>query len=779
MQVKLNWTVNDGPVQSEVRSLGLLPIMVGSSKCNLEGKSPAELVSKHEDPEEFGGYFVSNGIERLIRLLIVPRRNYPIAIIRPSFTNRGPTFTTFGVQMRCVRNDQTSQTVTLHYCTDGAIHFRFSYRKSEYMVPVLLVLRALCQTSDRELFEKITMGDYENTFLTDRVEMLLRSFRRYSMYTRDECLTYLGSKFAVMLDSAENVTQREAGIEFLQKVVMVHLEDFKSKFDVLIFNIQKLYALVSGDYGADNPDSLQFQETLLPGHLYLSIIKEKMVDWLAAIKGQIYTEIRLGKSKVDFQDKKFISKVLQRTSNSSDIGKKMEYFLATGNLVSNTGLDLQQTSGYTIIAEKLNFYRYVAHYRSIHRGSFFAELKTTTVRKLLPESWGFLCPVHTPDGSPCGLLNHLTHTCKIINSKVDVSAIPSLVASLGAYQMIGSVPIYSKRAISSSSSAEDIISGRKEETVTIQLDGRVIGWASAQRAQTIAKILREWKIKGMHNVPLELEIGYVPPSNGGQYPGLYLFSSPARMIRAVRHLTTNQKDMVGPFEQVYMDIACMPEDIIPGVTTHQEYNPTDMLSVVASLTPFSDFNQSPRNMYQCQMGKQAMGTPTQNFPHRTDNKMYRLQTGQTPIVRPSAHDKYGLDNYPNGMNAVVCVISYTGYDMEDASIISKFSHERGYGYGTIYKGEWVDLGERRRKGEPITHYFGFFADGSDRPGLSPSAMDKAMQFLDLDGLPLVGNRIKQGDPLYAYVDDVSGQVTIVKYKGSEEAVIDQVRLLGT
>ena len=85
---------------------------------------------------------------------------------------------------------------------------------------------------------------------------------------------------------------------------------------------------------------------------------------------------------------RYIKKVLGRTN--FDIGSRMSNFLATGNLVSPTGLDLQQASGFTIVAEKLNWQRYISHLRSIHRGAFFAELKTTTVRKLLPEAWGTL-----------------------------------------------------------------------------------------------------------------------------------------------------------------------------------------------------------------------------------------------------------------------------------------------------------------------------------------------------------------------------------------------------
>lgn len=59
------------------------------------------------------------------------------------------------------------------------------------------------------------------------------------------------------------------------------------------------------------------------------------------------------------------------------------------------------------------------------------------------------------------------------------------------------------------------------------------------------------------------------------------------------------------------------------------------------------------------MGKQTMGTPLHALAHRADNKLYRIQTPQVPIVRPEAHAFYGIDNYPLGTNAVVAVISYT------------------------------------------------------------------------------------------------------------------------
>ena len=110
------------------------------------------------------------------------------------------------------------------------------------------------------------------------------------------------------------------------------------------------------------------------------------------------------------------------------------------------------------------------------------------------------------------------------------------------------------------------------------------------------------------------------------------------MIRPVWHRSLDKEEILGPMEQVFLDIACTDREIMESKETHAapshvEIEPTNMLSAIASLTPFGDFNQSPRNMYQCQMGKQTMGTPAHSLPYRTDNKMYRIQTPHAHIVQ--------------------------------------------------------------------------------------------------------------------------------------------------
>lgn len=112
-----------------------------------------------------------------------------------------------------------------------------------------------------------------------------------------------------------------------------------------------------------------------------------------------------------------------------------------------SGLGMLQSSGLCVVADKLNFIRYLSHFRCVHRGAAFAKMRTTAVRKLLPESWGFLCPVHTPDGAPCGLMNHLTVHCEIVAPVHPTTTLPALLCSLGNQRgHIFSIFLFLKRA---------------------------------------------------------------------------------------------------------------------------------------------------------------------------------------------------------------------------------------------------------------------------------------------------------------------------------------------
>jgi DNA-directed RNA polymerase I subunit RPA2 len=382
-------------------------------------------------------------------------------------------------------------------------------------------------------------------------------------------------------------------------------------------------------------------------------------------------------------------------------------------------------------------------------------------------------------------LNHFAHKCRITTTVSDTSAVRPALASLGVVS-----PAANPRPASA--------------TYCIQLDGCIVGWCSPKQAQVVAETLRYWKVEGTHDIPVDLEIGYVPETHGGQFPGLFLFSQQARMIRPVKYLPLEKEDFVGPFEQPFMSIAVRDSEIVAGESSHVEFDPTNILSIVANMTPFSDFNQSPRNMYQCQMSKQTMGTPGTAIRHRTDNKSYRLQTGQTPVVRSPLYNEYGLDNFPNGMNAIVAVISYTGYDMDDAMIMNKSAHERGFGHGTVYKTEQIgwDSG-KSRGGKKSEFIFGFQQPEAvtqliqgilAKPNKWPEderrkafralgVREEWLMHLDEDGLPIVGKKVKKGDAVAVYHEpphdpEQPVEHKVFTYKGDEDAYIEEVRLLG-
>ena len=766
------YRVNNGHEEkiSLGRRLGSIPIMVSSKSCHLEGMSTTELISLGEEPMEAGGYFIVNGNEKLVRLLIVPRSNYPLAVERSSYSKRGKHFTPFAIQMRSMRQDMSSQTTTLHYTSTGNMIICLSVRKQQYFIPLGIMLRALYDSSDAELYSILIGSMVHDAFIVERAELILREGpRNCEVYTKIQCLKYLGKVFRIMYDAYNDDDELDTAHRMLSDHFLVHSHLHSEKFNSLVIMTHKLFEFVRGNIVGDNPDALSNQQLLLPGHLMCMKLKEDLEEWLRKFLQLMEKDALRSPDSNQFLDSAYLRRIIQK--NPVDITKRMEYFLATGNLKSVSGLDQMQVAGFTVLAEKLNFLRFLSHFNSVHRGAYFTTMKTTTVRKLLPESWGFICPVHTPDGAPCGLLLHLSRSCRVSMFRVhDTESRETIINYLSSLGL---------RKIS------------VHRSTPVILDGVVIGYFKDSEAENCVNSLR--KLKMSSAVPLELEIAYVHRYIRtaieeqrsfrtklivkSSFSGLFLFNCPGRFMRPVQMLRSSNPyenecrsiELIGSLEQCYLDILlCEPSNLKSRMLCHFEISSSEVFSIAALLTPYSEYNQSPRNIYQCQMGKQTMGTPMLSLPLRVDNKIYRIQSPQSPIVRCAAYDSFGMDAYAMGTNSIVAVISHTGYDMEDAMIINKSSVERGLYHGSVYVSKVIDLGPSEN-----SLHFGF------QNSNVLVRTDSSHSTLDVDGFPPIGQRIRPGGPLYCYYNAHSKSYKTEYLKGHETGFVEEIHILGS
>lgn len=713
--------------------------MIRSLACNLAALSPKQMVERSEHESDWGGYFVVKGNEKLIRMLLMTRRNYPIALKRSTWSNRGKFFTEYGILVRTVSLDHSSTNNVLHFLNNGTAKFMFSNRKLLSYLPVILILKSLVDYSDEQIFKDLMAGYEDDFYYNSCVRNMMQELCKENILTHHDCKNFIGQVFKPRFDKlASWCTNVEVCDHLIKNAILIHLNTPEEKYRLLVFMTQKLFQLAQGKCKPESADSVMMQELLLGGHLYQKIFKEFLENWM--------TNLKLNLNKKLSNDSSYQIKpddIKNAGKYSGNLLRTMEHFLATGNLISKTGLGLMQNSGLVIVAENINRMRYMSHFRAVHRGSYFVEMRTTEARQLLPDAWGFICPVHTPDGSPCGLLNHMTVNCSASKDIFNSFPLKDISSHLVNYGM------------------EPIDSGtlnNLSKYYTVLLEGNVVGYVKDEKIQNFADTLRGLKIEGK-KLPEEMEIVLVPKKSLGQYPGLFLFYGSARMMRPVLNLKFNRIEKIGTFEQVYLEIAITKEEMYPGVTTHLELSKLAFLSNLANLIPMPDNNQSPRNMYQCQMGKQTMGTPCHNWFTQASTKLYRLQTPGTPLFRPVHHDNIELDDFAMGTNAIVAVISYTGYDMEDAMIINKSALERGFAHGMIYHSDFYEL-----KSDS------YFARDPKKTDL--------VEFLGTDGFPVPGQKINPGDPICCYFDTNESQFVVEKHKGKEMVIVDNVKLLG-
>ena len=208
--------------------------MVLSSKCHLRDLSPAELVSRHEDHFEIGGYFIAGGNEKVIRLLNMNRRNYPIALRRSGWTKRRKGYSDAGILIRCIDKYERTSNLNLHINKFDELELVFYIRKQMFHLPLMTIVRALCSWSDLEIFREFaqTMDDEPNYEAAVK-RMLNETTNTFKQQSQQDALAYLGAHFRLLHLTAAWKSDISTAAVFLKKFCLIHLDDDLDKVSSL------------------------------------------------------------------------------------------------------------------------------------------------------------------------------------------------------------------------------------------------------------------------------------------------------------------------------------------------------------------------------------------------------------------------------------------------------------------------------------------------------------------------------------------------------------------
>jgi len=179
------------------------------------------------------------------------------------------------------------------------------------------------------------------------------------------------------------------------------------------------------------------------------------------------------------------------------------------------------------------------------------------------------------------------------------------------------------------------------------------------------------------------------------------------------------------------------EDELTPEHTHMEITPMSMMGLCATLVPFGNFNQSARLNAGSKNQKQALGLYVSNYLIRMDMDVNILHSPQVPIVNTIMHSISDYDKHPSGQNIVIAIMSYKGYNMEDAIILNKGSIERGLGRSTYFR---PSAAEELR-------YSGGLIDQISIPDKEVKGYksEKDYRFLEDDGIIYPEAEVKEGD----------------------------------
>jgi len=632
---------------------GDLPIMVKSVKCPLSKMSAEEQISVGEDPMDPGGYFIINGSERVL----VIQEDLAVNRILVDYGPSGSSVTHVAKVFSSTASYRIP--VTVERTKDGQIYVSFPSVPTR--IPLVVMMRALGLESDREIVNAIT----DDPDLQNELYPVLLEQGRIAM-TVEEALDYIGARVAV--GQPKNV-RLERAQQVIDQYFLPHLgtkpENRVDKAYFLGQMVERLLELVLGRRKPDDKDHLANKRFKLAGDLMASVFRQAFRQFVKDLAYQ------LEKSRSKSREVNLLT--LARADVITD---KLRSALATGNWPGGR-------TGVSQILDRTNYLSTISHLRRV-----VSPLSRTQphfeARELHATQWGMLCPVESPEGQNCGLVKNMA-LLATISIGVDEEPIRELLVT-----KLGVVPIREARA-----------KGIRGTKVFINM--KLIG--VHEDGDTLVKALRELRRQGKlhHEVNVvRYKTEYIDEvhinCDGGRIRRPLLVVENGRLKLRPEHVEKLKKgewtwsDLVKRGIVEYLDaeeeenaLIAITVDEITEDTTHLEISPAAILGVVASVIPYPEYNQSPRNSYEAAMAKQALGFSTANFLHRMDPRMHLLHYPQKALVRTKIFDLVNLDERPFGQNMVVAVLTGSGYNIQDAIVINKAAIERGLARSTFFR----------------------------------------------------------------------------------------------
>ncbi|KAL2180096.1 uncharacterized protein P884DRAFT_290324 [Thermothelomyces heterothallicus CBS 202.75] len=703
-----------------------IPVMLKSAKCCLSGATNAQMEIMNECPLDPGGYFIINGTEKVI--LIQEQLSKNRVIVEADEKTGGVS-----ASVTSSTHERKSKT----YVILKKDRIVLNHNVLVEPIPIVIVLKALGGLSDYEIMELVAGGDarYQDDFLINFDEAT-----KAGVFTQQQAVEYVGSRVKMggpkkgRSMAAPRRSPVEEGLDALANVVVAHVEiqdlDFYPKAIYIAMMVRRVLMASHDPKLVDDRDFVGNKRLELAGQLLSLLFEDMFKMFVGSLKGNM----------------EYFFKKPNRTSAYDPVGpissqgqyitQGLNRAIQSGNW--NVKRFNMNRAGVTHVLSRLS---YIAALGMMTRISsqFEKTRKVSGPRALQPSQWGMLCPSDTPEGEACGLVKNLalmTHITTNAEEEPVKNWIFSLIPGVEPIRMFTGTEMH------------------RPGSYIIHLNGTPFALTRhpKQFAARFKTMRRRGHISPFVGIHINEHFSAIHiATDEGRICRPYIIVKDGKPKLKEEHLRLLQlgkatfDDFLKNSVIEYLDvneendalIAIREEDVNQS-TTHMEIEPFTILGAVAGLIPFPHHNQSPRNTYQCAMGKQAIGAIAYNQFNRIDTLLYTLVYPQRPMVITKTIQLIHYDKLPAGQNATVVVMSYSGYDIEDALVLNKASCDRGFGRCQVFRKYTAELqqypnGRKDRLG-------GIQKDEEGRTIAKHACLDK-------DGLAVVGYRVHSGETM--------------------------------